>query len=361
MTVDLKKNRSLRVGLLLVIVVFFYFGLVTLLIYVEKDSSQSAITNYSNGIWYTMVTLTTVGYGDLFPATLYGRIIGYVFILTSMGIFGLLIGEVNTLMATIKESKKLGHGGTNFSKHAIIIGWNDFAQRVVDQLVGVEKQVAIVTNHKEDIEKIREEYPIKKVFILYSSTFKNIELLKKANIEKATIIFINLKDDTEKLIYVLSLKKQYPDIEFAVSLDNSDLKQTFIDSGVSNIISTQDISSKLLASYMFEPDVAFYSESILSYAHSDSDYDIKQLIVTEQNPYNGKSYQDVFFDLKRRYNTVLIGITKIDKSGQKKLIKNPLGDLKISTGDYLIMILNGKAFKLIQKVFDVEEGLIKSE
>ncbi|MEP5103926.1 MAG: TrkA C-terminal domain-containing protein, partial [Ekhidna sp.] len=110
---------------------------------------------------------------------------------------------------------------------------------------------------------------------------------------------------------------------------------------------------------MFEPDVATYSESILSYAKSDGDYDIKQLLITPNNPYNGKSYQDVFFDLKKRYNSVLIGITKRDKFGQKKLIKNPLGDLKIHTGDYLIIILNGKAFKLLKKVFGVEEGMVK--
>jgi voltage-gated potassium channel len=40
------------------------------------------------------------------------------------------------------------------------------------------------------------------------------------------------------------------------------------------------------------------------------------------------------------------------------LIKNPLGELKIANGDYLLIILNGKAFKLLRKVFSVEEGLI---
>ena len=86
-----------------------------------------------------------------------------------------------------------------------------------------------------------------------------------------------------------------------------------------------------LASYMFEPDVAAYSESIMSFAESDTDYDIKQFLVTTSNPYQGKPYQEAFFDLKRRYNAVLIGITKHDKSGDKKLVKNPLGDLKITT------------------------------
>jgi voltage-gated potassium channel len=172
-------------------------------------------------------------------------------------------------------------------------------------------------------------------------------------------VFVNLDDDTEKLVYVLNLKKSFPEAEFVVTLENGDLKNTFLAAGVANTISTKDISSKLLASYMFEPDVATYSESILSFAKSDGDYDMKQLLITPRNPYVGKAYQDVFFDLKKRYNSVLIGITKRDKFGKKKLIKNPLGDLKISPGDHLIVILNGKAFKLLKKVFGVEEGYLK--
>ncbi len=355
---NLKKNLPLRIALQIGLVLVIYFALVSLLIYVEKDSEQSAITNYPNAIWYSLVTLTTVGYGDLFPATVYGRWIGFIFILTSVGIFGLLIGKLTTLMATIKEEKKLGYSGTNFLNHAIIIGWNEFGWQVADQLVGVGKQLAIVTNKKDDVDLIREKYHSKMVHVLFSD-YNNFDLIKKVNIEDCSIVFVNLEDDTEKLVYVLNLKKAFPETDYVVTLENGDLKNTFLAAGVSNTISTKDISSKLLASYMFEPDVATYSESILSFAKSDGDYDMKQLLITPKNPYVGKAYQDVFFDLKKRYNSVLIGITKRDKFGQKKLIKNPLGDLKIGPGDHIIVILNGKAFKLLKKVFGVEEGYLK--
>lgn len=358
MPTTLKKNASLRLFLLITLVIVVYLALVWLLVFVEKDSDQSALNNYSNAFWYSLVTLTTVGYGDIFPATVHGRYISLIFILTSIGIFGILIGQLTTLMTTIKENKKLGYTGTNFSNHAVIIGWNEFGWHVVDQLVGVGRRVAIVTNKKDDVDLIREKYNSKSVFVLFSD-YNNHEMIKKSNIEEATIVFVNMLDDTDKLVYVLNLKKVFPETEFVVTLENGDLKNTFLSAGVSNTISTQEISSKLLASYMFEPDVATYSESILSYAKSDSDYDIKQLLITPNNPYNGKAYQDVFFDLKKRYNSVLIGITKRDKFGQKKLIKNPLGDLKIHSGDYLIIILNGKAFKLLKRVFGVEEGTVK--
>ena len=357
---EVLKSKTFSISIKILLGFIVYFILIYVLIHVEQDSNQSSITDLQNAIWYSVVTLTTVGYGDLYPATLYGRIIGYIFILTSLGIYGLLIGQFTNLMATIQENKKLGYNGTNFEHHAVIIGWNDFGKMVLDQLIGVGKKVAIITNKKEDIDHIKEQYSSKEIYTLYSD-FVSFELLKKANIDHSSIVFVNLENDTEKLVYILNLKKFYPNLEYVVTLDNGDLKDTFISAGVNNTISKHEISSKLLASYMFEPDVAGYSESIMSFAKGDGDYDIKQMLVTSSNPYMGKAYQDVFFELKAKYNTVLIGITKRDKFGNKRLIKNPLGDLKIGSGDYLILILNGKAYKLLTRIFGVEEGYIREE
>ncbi len=355
MAIKFSKNTRLRIISGIAGAVIIYVILISLLIFFEKDSKQATIVDYPNAIWYSLVTLTTVGYGDLVPATIFGRAIGFIFIITSIGIYGIFIGQITTLMAAIKEEKHLGHNGTQMTGHAVIIGWNDFGKMVLDQLISVQKNVAIVTNDRDDIDFIRDKYKTKNVFILFSE-LDNYDFLQKANIEHSSIVFVNLKDDTEKLVYILNLKKKYPDLDYVVTLDNGDLKNTFLAAGVINTISKFEISSKLLASYMFEPDVASYSEDIMSVAKDDSDYDIKQFRVTDTNPYVGKPYQEVFFDLKTKFNGVLIGITKKDKHGKKHLLKNPLGDLKISVDDYLIIILNGKAFKLIRKVFGVDEG-----
>ena len=64
----------------------------------------------------------------------------------------------------------------------------------------------------------------KDVFALYTD-FGNTEMLKKANIESSFIVFVNFDDDTEKLVYILNLKKVYPNLEYVVTLDNGDLKK----------------------------------------------------------------------------------------------------------------------------------------
>ena len=335
-----------------------YFILVTILIFFEKDSSQSSLTNYTNAFWYTIVTLTTVGYGDLYPVTIYGRVVGYVFVFLSIGVYGLLIGQFANIMSTLKENKILGYNGTTFENHVVMIGWSDFGQMVADQLLGAFKNVAIVTDKKEDIEIIREKYDKKRVYTLYCD-FQNYEFMKRSNIERCNVVFVNLQDDTQKLVFVLNMKKIYQGLEYVVTLENANLKTTFLNAGVTNAISPHEVSSKILASYMFEPDVAAYTEDIMSFALTPTDYDIKQFLVTYDNPYLNKPYQDTFFDLKKRYNAILIGMSKKDKSGKRRLLKNPMGDININLGDYLLVIVNGNSFKLLQRAFNVQEGYFK--
>lgn len=307
-----------------------------------------------DALWYSIVTLTTVGYGDMYPHTLGGKIVGFVFILGSFSIFGFLIGQISNYMAEQIEERKLGFQGTNFKNHAVIIGWNNTGYEVLEQLIGVGKKVAIVTNRRDDIDLIRESYSNNLVFTLLAD-YNKMELLDKANLKDSSIVYVNFEDDTDKLVHILNIKKFYNNLKFIVTLDNSNLKKTFLSAGVTYTVSKNEISSKLLASYIFEPDVARYSEDILSFAESDDDFDIKEYRVNGTNPYKDKSYGEAFTRLKEESDVILIGIAKI-VDGERNLLKNPPNTTEVKEGDYLIMIMNGGASKHIEDVFKTEEG-----
>ncbi len=337
-----------------------FIGAVSWFIYrVEAGVEGATIQTFEDAVWYTIVTLTTVGYGDEVPVSTAGHMIGYALLVLSLVVYVFLIGQISTIMSEISKNKKFGLYGTRWEDHAVIIGWNEFGRAVIDQLTGVGKRVALVTNKKDDIDLIREKYDEKQVYILYSD-FDSSEVYEKCNIEHSGIVFVNLESDTDKLVYILNLKKYYRNLNYVVTLDNSNLKQTFQGAGVTHTISKNEIAGKLLASYMFEPDVAAYSEDIMSYPRYDGDFDIKQYKVLPANPFNGMNYGDAFLELKKTYNVILIGMTKIDESGKPKLMKNPSDDVLIEEGDYLLLILNGESFKKIKPLFRIEEGFIRS-
>jgi len=352
----MKKSKITQYLLYLFIGIIVYTALLYVLVDHESKHPDASINGWKDAIWYSTVTLTTVGYGDMVPMTSVGRVIGSIFILFSMGLYGLLIGQFAAVLNTYKENKRLGMNGTHFQNHVVIIGWTDFGKAVTDQLVAAGRNVAIVTQEKDNIDIIREYYGAKDVFVLFSD-YNNLESLQKVNIDDCSVVFVNLQDDTEKLVYILNLKKSVEDLTYIVTLDNANLKNTFITAGVTYAISKHEISSKLLASYIFEPDVAQYSEEIISYATNDDEHDIKQFVILDDNPYCGLPYEEVFFKLKSECNAVLIGIVKTE-NGQKKLYKNPETGVVVEEGDYLIMISNGLSEQKISDLFHVREGLL---
>ena len=69
-----------------------YLLLLWLLVAVERAGGDALIDTLPKALWFSLATLTTVGYGDLYPVTAAGRLIGIVFMLFSTGLLALLIG-----------------------------------------------------------------------------------------------------------------------------------------------------------------------------------------------------------------------------------------------------------------------------
>jgi voltage-gated potassium channel len=350
------KRPNYRQLVISILTVIGIYGLMMmLLLYLEKGEKGSMINQPEDAVWYVVATITSVGYGDIVPVTYWGRMVGLVFLLSTFGVYGFIIGQIANFMSTLKEQKELGLNGTDFVNHVVMIGWNDFGQSVITHLAAAGRQVAVITKDRSSIDIIREFYPGDNVYTLYSD-YNNFDLLEKAKIRDASVVFINLNDDTEKLVYIINIKKHFKDLNYVVTLDNGNLKNTFVNAGVTYAISKNEISSKLLASYIYEPDVAIFSEEIIAYAHEDHEYDMKEFLMTGNNPFIGMPYEKAFFDLKKHCNVILIGMVRINE-GKRHLMKNPEGGIAIQNGDYLVMLMDRKGQDRLKRVFHIEEGV----
>lgn len=352
---SIKRPNYRQTILTVVIMVAVYGLLVKMLLVLEKGAPGAKVNSTEDALWYLVATLTTVGYGDIIPVTYWGRIIGFVFLLSSLGVYGFIIGQIANFMSTLKEQRDLGLNGTQFTNHVVMIGWNDFGQSVISHLVAAGRQVAVITKDRGSIEIIREFYSSDDVYTLFSD-YNNFDLLGKANLKEASVVFINLNDDTEKLVYIINIKKFFQNLNYVVTLDNGNLKSTFVNAGVTYAISKNEISSKLLASYIYEPDVAIFSEEIIAYAHEEHEYDMKEFLITGNNPFIGMPYEKAFFDLKKQCNVILIGLVRIQEK-KRTLFKNPEGSMAIQDHDYLLMLMDHKGRERLKRVFNIDEGV----
>lgn len=97
------RAGSALLVLLLMGILVLQFGSLGML-YLEEDAEGANITTASDALWYTIVTISTVGYGDRFPVTDAGRLWGTAIIVVGVGIFGTFTGYLANLFLSPRKS-----------------------------------------------------------------------------------------------------------------------------------------------------------------------------------------------------------------------------------------------------------------
>ncbi len=334
------------------------FSILTVVFFMLENHTDSLnLGSMIDALWYAVATFLGIGYADITQLTLCGKLVDICIILLGICFLGVIIGKITHAFTQQFEKRKLGYMGTKFEDHVIIIGWNSFSNDVAVQLLNADQKIAVLTDQKEDVEMIYQNFDHKNMFV-YFTNLNNYEALNSLNIQKSKTVLINFGNDSDKLIAILNIKKLYENTQFVVLLDNADLKETFFSAGVTYVLSKDEIVSRMLASYIFEPAVAdFTSDLITSAAHDESsDYDIQQYRVKNGNPYLQSKFGDMFYDLKKQYNIIAIGLNKTKKNG-KKLIKIPKDDETIELNDEVLVIANGHTEIVMHELFNVCEGI----
>ena len=102
---------------------------------VEKPAGNENIQDITDAFWWSIVTLTTVGYGDAYPVTNIGRLVATFLMLTSIGAVGALGGIITSVIMSRIADMKAGRAiKMDFSDHILFCGWTPCARKVARTL-----------------------------------------------------------------------------------------------------------------------------------------------------------------------------------------------------------------------------------
>jgi voltage-gated potassium channel len=97
----LLKQRKFRELLIVSVGVSVLLGI--LIVPIERSHPESTIRTFSDGLWWAIQTLTTVGYGDTTPVTDIGRVLGVVMQVVGAILFGTVIAMISSSMSRRQE------------------------------------------------------------------------------------------------------------------------------------------------------------------------------------------------------------------------------------------------------------------
>ncbi|MGM0837298.1 MAG: ion channel [Bacillota bacterium] len=96
------------------------------------------------GLWWTMTTVTTVGYGDVSPQTVPGKTFAMFLFIFGIGLIGVLIGKVVNLLSLYQRLKGEGKLSSKKTNHFIFVGWTEKTEKAMEEILEDNPDAAIV-------------------------------------------------------------------------------------------------------------------------------------------------------------------------------------------------------------------------
>lgn len=316
------------------------FGLaITLVWYVEHDAPETKITTFSDAVWFGVVTLSTVGYGDAFPVTVTGRAITGVFILVTLVTIGFLLTAISDAVAEVRRMEREGLIGTTFTGHVIVCGFGAIAQSALTELIAADRRVALLCGSVEELSRARAIASEKVLFVTSGDAVHEVldERLNARNAESAVVAF---DDDTRGIVATLNLRALNPKLRIVVAVNAPELRKTLIASGVTYVASPAEFSGRLVASAAFEPEVA----SLLDDLSTGSEgFDLRQY---DAHPFVGKTVRELRAELLEFEGPLLVGLARRKRgesggSGDFEVLTHPPGAERIVEGDQMMVLTDG--------------------
>jgi voltage-gated potassium channel len=328
----------------------------SLVIYlIESGSDDSLIKTYPQSLWYTLVTISTVGYGDLYPVSHAGRIAAGFLILVSVSFIGLVISKFGELGIERNRRRFLGMDGTTFTRHYIVIGWNDLSRIVIKEVMNAGFNVAVLASEEKDITEMRTVFTDDKRFFVTLGFTQDDDAYGRVNIADAAGAILLTGDDTTTLVTVLELKRLNPDLKVTAYIMNSQLRKTIENAGVSYVISPNEIVGRMIASAMFEPDVSAFIEDVLSTTTAENDLDVQEYRLVDRHELVGMNAKAAADRLEAATGARLLSFSR-RAGGQWSLMKESLADHVLQADDYLLLLANHTSAQKVSTFLGVGQG-----
>ncbi len=170
------------------------------------EPAGSALTRFDQALWWSIVTSTTVGYGDLFPASNAGKLVAVILpMFMGIGLGASFITHVASSLIERRDKRMHGEKDYKGSNHIVIVGSTDETEQLIEQVQRDETYARMDIVLVADIDR----HPLPEMDNLYFIKGRpdTSAALSRANISQATRIVVHTGNDEESLFALINALK----------------------------------------------------------------------------------------------------------------------------------------------------------
>ncbi|BBD09484.1 potassium channel family protein [Desulfovibrio ferrophilus] len=251
--------------------------------------------DFLSAIWWAVVTLTTVGYGDLVPATTPGRLLGLLVMISGIGMVSTLTGNLASIIVENRAKRRKGLLKVKLSGHVIIIGWNSFAKNIVSTLQDAEilkNNDLVLVNSLAPEERDSLAFDLdmaNRLHFVYGNPAHE-SVVHRASPATAQVIYILSQaglsaadSDQQSLYAALTLRSLAPKVSIYSEVVLAENRDHLLRAGVNEIVPRGEVASMLLGRMGKTPSVWPFFQGLVGSRNHAGSLDYRRLTSDEQN------------------------------------------------------------------------------
>ena len=244
--------------------------------YLTEPAEGPFLHRLGQGLWWAIVTMTTVGYGDVVPQTLGGRLVGVGLMVGGVVTISLVTATVASIFIGRKFRQERGLEAIKSTNHLLILGWLYDGVALLDHLVhSLPATVPLVLVNQlppEQLENLRGRFSHHEFAYVWGD-FSREDILLKANAAGALRAIIlggrregetGAQADQRTLLTALTLKSLNPKISILAELHSTENRAYLERAGVDEILIRGQYDSSLMARAVTAPGLFHIFTGLLS-------------------------------------------------------------------------------------------------
>jgi len=300
-----------------------------------------------DAFYMTLMTLTTVGYGEVHPLSFHGRLfasfvmlVGVAGVFVSFAILGdtLLRLELADYFGRRRRTRMLQH----IEGHYIVCGAGRVGRSVVLELLRGGVQVVLIDNDPERV-KWGEALGIP---TLTADASKD-ETLRQARVETAVGLVAAISSDAENVYVTLSAKVLSPSVHIAARASDAQAEEKLRRAGAATVLTPYTYIGHRLAQSLLRPHVVSFLDVASTFGKTDLDLDIEQLRVAPSSQLSSRTLAEA--NLGRTYGVIVLAVRRA--GGTMEF--NPQADVRLEAGDVLIAMGERQKLRRIETELNV--------
>lgn len=252
---DVLASKRFELTTLLMFLCFLVFISSSAMYLFENVAHGGQVRDMFDAIYWSVTTLSTVGYGDITPQTIGGRLVAMALILTGLGVIAFLTSILVTAftekMHTLRENRVFAELD-RYKNFTIICGYGRVGKELARRLAR-DKQKFIIIDKKE----INVAHAKQQGFLVIQDDASKNEVLIRAGINRgATTVICTTGNDVINVYITLTSRYLNRDIRIISRANRQDNMNKLYQAGADNVVLPFEIAGMLAAEYLGQP-VAF--------------------------------------------------------------------------------------------------------